>query len=273
MKVMRSMPINSILGALLTACITLGASANTFAWGHDGHAAVGILALGQLSTETRTELKRVLGSVDEQTIVEACNWPDTIRRTDEWEWTYPLHFVNIPKGEPVYAMTRDCPEQLCVTEAIKKYALQLGDPQASQQERQQAFAFVCHFTGDLHQPLHAGYSGEAYDRGGNEFNITFNGEQMNLHNLWDRALIGERAGERQELLRILALLPTVKTTETWTPALVNRWTDESHQLVETELYPANPEITQSYADKSWAILQQRINTAAVRLALIIESVL
>jgi len=55
--------------------------------------------------------------------------------------------------------------------------------------------------------------------------------------------------------------------------MVDHWTEESHLLVQQELYPANPVITQSYADKSWAILQQRIITAASRLASIIESVL
>jgi len=270
MHIKRSALINRLLVILFTTCAATGFSTNIFAWGHDGHGAVGVMALGQLSAETRFKLERVLGSVDDQTIVEACNWPDAVRGTEEWEWSYPLHYINIPPGESGYSESRDCPDQKCATEAIKKYALELGDQRASNEKRRQAFAWVCHLVGDLHQPLHAGY---AHDRGGNEFEITFKGEKTNLHNFWDRALIKERVGNWQGLIRVSGNFPTVQTTDSWTAEMVDRWTEESHQLVEQELYPTNPDITQNYADKSWAILQQRINTAASRLALIIESVL
>ena len=270
MVINRLPPIKRLLLTLITSCVATSFSFNIHAWGHDGHAAVGILAIGQLSAETRTQLEGVLGSVAEQTIVKACNWPDTVRETAEWEWSYPLHYINIPPGESGYSESRDCPDQKCATEAIKHYALELGDQQVSNEKRRQAFAWVCHLVGDLHQPLHAGY---AHDRGGNEFEINFKGEQTNLHNFWDRALIKDRVGDWQGLLRVLSQYPTVQTGDDWTGVMVDRWTEESHRLVEEELYPANPEITQNYADKSWAILQQRINTAASRLALIIESVL
>jgi len=270
MHIKRSALINRLLVILFTTCAATGFSTNIFAWGHDGHGAVGVMALGQLSAETRFKLERVLGSVGDQTIVEACNWPDEVRGTEEWEWSYPLHYINIPPGESGYSESRDCPDQKCATEAIKKYALELGDQRASNEKRRQAFAWVCHLVGDLHQPLHAGY---AHDRGGNEFEITFKGEKTNLHNFWDRALIKERVGNWQGLIRVSGNFPTVQTTDSWTAEMVDRWTEESHQLVEQELYPTNPDITQNYADKSWAILQQRINTAASRLALIIESVL
>jgi len=188
-------------------------------------------------------------------------------------WSYPLHFVNIPKGVSDYSKARDCPDELCAPEAIKKYATQLGDQQASQEQRRQAFAWVCHLTGDLHQPLHAGYSGEAYDRGGNNFDITFEGEQLNLHYFWDAALIKSRAGSRQQLIAALRQSPTEAAADNWTPAMVDHWTDVSHQLVQDEVYPQETQITESYADKSWKIMQRRINKAASHLALIVNTVL
>jgi len=259
---------------MLFATFTTSAfSADTFAWGEDGHAAVGILALGNLQSDTSIELRRVLGSLDEPTLAEACNWPDTVKKTEQWAWSYPLHFVNIPKGQSNYSKSRDCPDQLCATEAIKQYAVQLGDRQASMEKRRQAFAWICHLTGDLHQPLHAGNSGEAYDKGGNNFAITFAGEQTNLHYFWDSALIEARVGGRQQLIGVLNKSPMVQAGDNWSPGMVDRWTDESHQLVQQEIYPQDPVITQSYADKSWAIVQLRMITAASHLALIINSVL
>lgn len=270
MQIKRPASLNRVFIILLTACAAMSASTGTFAWGHDGHAAVGILAIKQLSAEARGELARVLGSVDDQTMVEACNWPDAVRKTDEWAWSYPLHYINIPPGKSSYSEPRDCPDQQCATEAIKKYARELGDQQASTETRRQAFAWICHLVGDLHQPLHAGY---AHDRGGNDFEITYQGEQTNLHHFWDRALIKDRVGGWQGLIGAVSRFPTVQTADNWTPLMVDRWTEESHQLVQNELYPANPEITPGYADKSWEILQQRIVTAASRLASVIESVL
>jgi len=270
MQIKNPYPINRLLIMLLTACAAMSFSTGIYAWGHDGHAAVGVLSIRQLPADTQRTLEQVLGSVDDQTIAEACNWPDAVRKTAEWEWSYPLHYINIPPGESKYSESRDCPDQQCATEAIKKYALELGDPQASTKTRQQAFAWICHLVGDLHQPLHAGY---AHDRGGNEFEITYKGEPTNLHNFWDRALIKDRAGDWQGLIGAVSGFPTVQAADNWTPLMVDHWTEESHLLVQQELYPANPVITQSYADKSWAILQQRIITAASRLASIIESVL
>ncbi len=255
---------------LLTASAAVGFSTNIFAWGQDGHAVIGILAAGDMQADAKTELQTVLGSLDEQTLAEACNWPDVVRETDEWAWTYPLHFTNLPPDESSYSQARDCPEQLCATEAIKKYAEQLGDRQASIEKRRQAFAWICHLTGDLHQPLHAGY---AFDRGGNEFDITLNGEKMNLHNLWDSALIKSRAGGRQQLINILSKSPMVQAGDNWSAGMVDRWTEESHQLVRQEVYPQDPEISQSYADKSWGIVQKQLISAASHLALIVNTVL
>ena len=270
MHIKRSTPSNRLLVVLFTTCAAAGFSTNILAWGHDGHAAVGVLALGQLSIETRFKLEHVLGSVDDPTILEACNWPDVVRETAEWEWSAPQHYINIPPGENNYLKSRDCPDQLCATEAIKKYANALGDPQADTGKRQQAFAWLCHLVGDLHQPLHAGFT---RDRGGNDFDVTYEGEQMNLHDFWDRALIEDRAGDWQDLIGVVSKFPTVQTADNWTPLTVDRWTEESHRLVQQELYPASTEVTQRYADKSWSIIQQRIITAASRLASIIESVL
>jgi len=267
------MPKKYLLLLLFVAGAVTGFSTNISAWGHDGHSAVGIMALDNLQTDARSELQRVLGSLDDQTIIEACNWPDKVRPTAEWEWTYPLHFINIPKGVASYAEARDCPDKLCVTEAIKKYALQLGDRQASQEQRRQAFAFICHFTGDLHQPLHAGYSGVAYDRGANDVDITFNGEAMNLHNFWDRALIEARAGGWRQLIDVVNQHARVQAADNWSAGMVDDWTEESHQLVEDEMYPDHPQLSQGYQDKSWDLLQQRILTAASRLALIVNTVL
>jgi hypothetical protein len=119
--------------------------------------------------------------------------------------------------------------------------------------------------------LHAGY---ADDRGGNSVDVTFNDESMDLHEFWDRVLIEHRVGDWTGLL---ALLQTYHIDQqagaNWSAEMVDVWTEESHQLVETVVYPSNSEIGHRYEEKSWALVQQRILTASSRLALIINTVL
>ena len=46
--------------------------------------------------------------------------------------------------------------------------------------------FLVHLIGDLHQPLHVG---NGTDRGGNDYKVTWFGEETNLHRVWDSHLI------------------------------------------------------------------------------------
>jgi len=265
-------PVNTRISFIeIVAVVAIGLSNGAFAWDHDGHAAIGILAVNQLQPDARLKLDKIMGGLDEPTLIKACNWPDAVRETEEWDWTEPLHYINLPQGVSDYSATRDCPDQQCATEAIKSYAGVLGNPAATGEERWQAFAWLCHITGDIHHPLHAGF---AYDRGGNNFEVVFENESMDLHEFWDRALIEHRVGDWTGLL---ALLHTYhidqRAGEHWSAGMVDDWTEESHQLVETVVYPPNSEIGHRYEEESWELAQQRILTAASRLALIINTVL
>jgi len=257
-----------IICLAFVSCTLFGYSADTLAWSADGHTSIGILAIGQLQAESRHELENIIGPLNEQTMAKACNWADEIRETEEWDWSAPQHYINIPRGDFVYLQSRDCPDQLCATEAVKKYAAELADRQASQEQRWQAFAWLCHLVGDLHQPLHAGF---ADDRGGNNFDIIFKGEQMNLHGFWDFVLIDQHAGGWQNLVELLSTSPTIQAGSNWSPEMVNDWTNESHKLAEQAAYPASRKIDEIYLQKSWELTQKQISSAASRLALIINS--
>jgi len=212
-------------------------------------------------------------------VSQACNWPDDLRETDAGKWGTQLHYVNIPRGEEAYSAARDCPvpppglasadrpERFCVTESIKFYAAGLADRQASDEQRWRAFAWLCHLVGDLHQPLHAGY---ADDRGGNNIEVEFNGENIDLHEFWDSALIQEKAGSWQYLVGELGIFPPAAEGSTWSPGMVDGWTTESHNLDRNFVYPAPDRIDAAYASQSWELIQIQIRVAAARLATIIN---
>lgn len=50
--------------------------------------------------------------------------------------------------------------------------------------RAQAAKFVVHFVGDIHQPLHD----EDVARGGNGIHVLWNGNELNLHHVWDSSI-------------------------------------------------------------------------------------
>ncbi len=221
----------------------------------------------QLHPEAKHKLTALLGSVGPRTMIESCNWPDKIRETKRWAWTSPLHYINIPPGETQYSQPRDCPEKLCNTEAIKRYARELGNPHESKIKRRRAFNWVCHLVADLHQPLHAGY---ASDRGGNDFRITFEHHESNLHTFWDSTLIKKYADDWRTLVDLLDKDLRIQASS-WTPSMVNDWTEKSHALVEQQIYKTGNKISNDYSLRSWVLLQQQITTGASNLALIINT--
>jgi hypothetical protein len=198
-----------------------------------------------------------------------------VREKPGWAWSAPLHYVNIPRGAADYRRERDCPDGLCVTEGILRFAAELdrselGDGAVRADDSEslwQAFAWVCHLVADLHQPLHAGF---ADDRGANTVEVEYRSEPLNLHQFWDSALAADRlrteASWYPEEASAGALPP-------WRPELVALWTEESHALAESSAYPPDPVITEAFAEASWALVRERWWVASERLAMVLETVL
>jgi hypothetical protein len=252
------------------------------AWGAQGHAAIGQTAVARLSPQARARVMEILGAIDQpaldEALAESCSWPDVVREEPEWAWSAPLHYVNIPRGAGDYRRERDCPDGLCVTEGILRYAAELersdlgdGTPQAGDRERLwQAFAWVCHLVADLHQPLHAGF---ADDRGANTVEVEYLGEPMNLHHFWDSALAADRLETETSWYPDEASPGGGDTLPRWSPEQVALWTEESHALTIRVAYPPQAVITEVFAEASWSVVRQRWWVASQRLAMVLEAVL
>lgn len=243
--------------------------ASTFAWGPNGHRIVGAVSLDYINSDTLAALQELMGTEDSDELVQWCNWPDEYRSTEEGAWTYPQHFINMVPGESLYLKKRDCPTGLCVTEAISEYAGELGNKELSLEKRQQAFGFVCHFVGDLHQPLHAGFG---HDRGGNDVDVVFNDETINVHHFWDSALINDRSDSWQSLYDLLSTRDQTNPAGDWHSNEVVAWTNESHAFAETRSYPGTQEISDEFADNSWDSIQVQLKKGGIRLAWILNTV-
>lgn len=255
--------------AALALCGCLSLSDQAHAWGTRGHGAVGVLAVERLQPATRDQLGQVLGATDFDAVVGACNWSDTWRDMGDGRHTAPWHFVNIEQGAIAYSRSRDCPNRQCVPEAVNEQAGILGDPARSAQDRRLAFKHLCHFTGDLHQPLHVAY---ADDEGGNLITVRYRGEAMKLHHYWDAGLINRQVGSLDELLVILRERPD-QAPSGWSPLETYGWTNESFALARNFAYPPVRTIDEGFEKRSWQVTLQQLDAGSGRLAAILESVL
>jgi hypothetical protein len=257
---------------LLSACLliwVLTRAGPALCWGPEGHRIVGVRALSLLDASARSEVVNLLGGDSDELLSETCFWPDVIRNAPDWAWSSPQHYVNLPRHATAYDRQRDCPDGLCVTEAIRKYASELGRPELDAERRRQALAWLCHLVSDLHQPLHAAFRD---DRGGNQVEIRFDGGSYNLHQFWDSALVRARLGTGPGRFRWPDAVSDGAAAR-WRPDDVDAWTYESHRIAREFAYPSGQATDPAFEARSWSIIQQQWLKAASRLALILNTVL
>ena len=145
-------------------------------WGPVGHAAVVHLALSQLN-ETAPDWVRSLTPWHWKGNLSAmASWADDILYPDSnptgsenWQWSRPLHYINTPDWACNYDSARDCVNEVCISGAIRNYTKRL-ETELDEVQQKEALYFLIHFVGDIHQPLHTGFTN---DRGGNSIRGSF----------------------------------------------------------------------------------------------------
>ncbi|XWS12718.1 hypothetical protein CRYUN_Cryun37aG0114300 [Craigia yunnanensis] len=165
-------------------------------WGKDGHYAVCKIAEGYLTDDALATVKELLPDSAGGEFASVCSWADDIKWYYKWRWTSPLHYVDTPDFKCNYKYCRDCHDSAghinsCVTGAIFNYTKQLfsayhGYNPELKYNLTEALMFLAHFIGDVHQPLHVGFTGDA---GGNTIIVRWYRRKTNLHHVWDTMII------------------------------------------------------------------------------------
>lgn len=154
------------------------------AWGQNGHRIVAEIAERRLTSDAALEASRIL---DGASLAEVSTWADEIRSNPRWKCADPFHYVTIPQGAQ-YGK-KGIPEEGDAGAALVYFAEVLSSSTSGLEERRAALGFLVHLIGDLHQPLHVGLG---CDRGGNQIQLSWFGEESNLHSVWDRKIIESR---------------------------------------------------------------------------------
>jgi len=242
------------------------------AWGAVGHKTVAAIAWDRLSPDARREL-RAMGLRRRAKFSAVAVWADKVRQRDEYAWSRPLHYLNVEQGAQEIGRPPACDDadRGCVLSAIERFEGVLADSHASSSARKEAVAFLVHFIGDIHQPLHCGY-GE--DRGGNDVHLNFKGAPTNLHRLWDDQLIEQGGLTWRAMARRLQREFTPSDADRWSSSLdPTAWAQESLEIILGGLYPDSMDVSDAYVQRYYPEVETRLYMAGVRLAAVLERAL
>lgn len=261
---MKTLSKRRTIATLLALAIT-AAGGVAQAWGDIGHRIVAELAWRQLDPGARAEVQRLLTADGDDSLPDVASWPDHLRNDPAHEAlgkaTGPLHYVNFPTNcrydGPADASTRN------VMGGLAKYVAILGDRHRSDAERAEALKFVVHFVGDVHQPLHAG---NRDDKGGNEYQVQFDGKGSNLHRVWDSQMLYTADLKWNVYADKLAAEGPVKLPRATGNPYV-QWAEESCAIVARPgFYPNGHKIAPAYVATYLPVAETRLREAGRRLA-------
>ncbi|MCJ7421094.1 S1/P1 nuclease [Sphingomicrobium astaxanthinifaciens] len=185
------------LAATLAACSLFIASPAAAYWEY-GHGLVARIAMNEVRPETRAAIRALLAQghlletpgCSVATVEDASYWADCIKPMgDRYAYAFPWHYQNVNICKP-FDLGPACEGGNCVAAQVERNARLLADHDLPTSVRVEALAFLLHFVGDLHQPMHAGDMG---DRGGNDVEALYGViDETNLHAIWD-GYLAERA--------------------------------------------------------------------------------
>src|SRR5271166_1160176 len=228
---------NAVLAILLCPVLAL-------AWGPDGHKIVAVIAADNLTPAAASHVADILGvTADKRTIATAMeaasNRPDNEFREDKS--TAPWHFIDICLQDRRSDVAVRCPSRNCVTAKIDEYSTRLKEGNYDRWGAAGDLAFLIHFLGDLHQPLHAANDA---DEGGNCIKVDSYSRASNLHGAWDDAVVRrlensvDSGRPEPPAHRLEQNYASEKGLDTWSPGHTDDIAWESSQIARSDIYAA-----------------------------------
>jgi hypothetical protein len=260
MQLSTSNMIRKILFTSLTA-IVLSVPTKTMAWGAKGHQLVAEIAFKYLDENTQNIVKHYLKRT---TIPEAGTWMDEVRSNNYYNYMKPWHYIDIPR-DSVYKPTS---EGNIVTVLNSVIAAMKHKENLKDSKIKEYTLIVFHLVGDLHQPLHTGYT---EDKGGNTIDIQAPNYTGNLHSFWDTEIIEQRK---------ITIDSCTKYYSTYSPAQIKgitninllKWMKESRTLLDPVYNFKDNKVTKEYVDSNVEVIEKQLLIAGLRLASVLTEI-
>jgi hypothetical protein len=272
-----------ILAAGLLFCCS------SYAWNELGHLVIANIAYQQLQPAVREKVDSIAADLSKEypvisNFVRMAPWPDTLRNQKINSYTH-WHYIDIPfstDGTPI----KNIIDTDNVLWAINQIIPVVQNQHANTYERARFLAFLIHFVGDVHQPLHAVSrisSTHPYgDQGGNLFLIKSpydSNQSIPLHKLWDSSFDNDTDTSSEhiaELTReIISAYPVDSFGNKATDLVTQDWADENSEIAKTFVYSTeeNKIPSENYMATKKQISEQRIALAGYRLANLLNQLL
>jgi hypothetical protein len=292
---MKSNRRDPIVAAVAAGLLLLGLAARAAAWFPERHKVIAIIAADNLNPKAAAEVARILKVPDEKDAIANAMAAASIRPDSEFRAdlsTPPWHYIALCLQDTPADMAARCPNGNCVTAKIDEYTRRLRDRDYDKWGADGDLAFLIHFVGDVHQPLHA--AGNS-DRGGTCQPVEVTPPEKNLHFAWDEAVVTEleqQLGTRDARATATALEridPPPAAAKQQASSREMAW--ESHELARTDVYgalgipelPCAPTACQSatsgkvvmndaYMQREAKVAGQRLALAGYRLAAILNGI-
>lgn len=240
---------------IICCCFTI----KGFSWGAEGHKIVATIAKKCLT-------KQIIDSVnyylDGMSFKAASVWMDEVRSDARYDYLKPWHYINIDKDK-TYVATQE-PNIVNQLE-LAIATLKLKGPERTKEKIAFALKLIFHLVGDLHQPLHDGY-GE--DKGGNTISLVFNGQESNLHKVWDSGIIDNQGITTKKCLKYINTLSEKEKADIQT-INVQKWMEESRSFLGNVYALHNKKVTKDYEKLAVPIIKQQLSKAGIRLACVL----
>lgn len=272
-------------GWIVTMVLALAfAPMPALAWGVEGHRITAYIAQSLLTARAQARLEAILPGVDLAEIALYMDRrKDALARRPGYERSREWHYDDIP----VCGAAEDvCPTGDCASAKLREYTARLH-PGHAPEARAEAFRFVVHILGDVHQPLHVADHG---DRGGNDRWVRLPGadEPVRLHVAWDVFLVRAAMRGADEASFARSLLASHRDgIAAMGQGDAAAWIRESHALAVERVYGALPGFTcgeasdvtgaidlpASYVEDAEAVIRLQLLRAGVRIARVLEAAL
>ena len=190
-------------------------------WGPTGHRVVGAIATEYLKPEVKLIIEDLLNG---KSLALVSTYADEIKSDSRYREYSPWHYVNFPFDATYEAHPKS--EKGDIIVAIDKCISKLKDAKVPKEDKAFHLKLLVHFLGDLHQPLHIGI---AEDRGGNELQVRWFDEGVNLHHVWDERIIHKFGMSYSELAENKEKLTPSEVADIQSGSVID-WMYESRNL-------------------------------------------
>ena len=280
---------------ILCTVVILLATQVLFAWGANGHRIVAQICYDNLSADVQSRINKLLG---DDYLTQVATWPDYIRSEPKWDFTQPWHYVTIDTDKTVREVMEAAAKNDTidnVIEAIQFMALVLNENNIEERYHFQklmddhgvtplngsidatALAFLVHFIGDIHQPMHVG---KGKDLGGNLVPVQFFSEKMNLHSVWDEGIIEKEQLSFTEFAAFVNKHKIGIKEECENDDIV-KWTTESVTAreniyntlkVRVDSITGLPDLKYIYQHDNQPVIEKRLAAAGFRAAALLNAI-